>query len=235
MEGKYPDIKKLSWNENLEGQYGILPDVVYSTIEGKELKLTMIVPWTVLPGPEEKKEEKEKRPLLVFVQGSGWTTPDVNLELPQMIRFAEAGYVVAMVVHRSCLDHAPAPAYLQDVKCAIRFLRKSAAQYEIDPERVAIWGTSSGANTAQLVGLTGDMACYKTEEYPEYSDAVNLVVSCFAPTDVTVLAEGEFGKSEDGIQILTGLLGKDRSKWKENAEKISPLYQVEDGENILRI
>ena len=32
------------------------------------------------------------------------------------------------------------------MKCAIRFLRKHAGEYGIDPERVAIWGTSSGAN-----------------------------------------------------------------------------------------
>jgi len=87
------------------------------------------------------------------------------------------------------MEGHPFPAYLQDVKTAIRFLRCHASDYHIDPERVCIWGTSSGGNTALLVALTGDDAAYKTEEYPDHSDRVTLAVDCFGPTDLTLFTE----------------------------------------------
>ena len=40
-----------------------------------------------------------------------------------------------------------------------------AKEYYIDPEQVAIWGDSSGGHAAQMVGVTGDMELFKTEEY----------------------------------------------------------------------
>ncbi|MCB8600020.1 alpha/beta hydrolase, partial [Blautia sp. DFI.9.9] len=62
--------------------------------------------------------------------------------------------IVATVQHRSALDGHAFPAFLQDVKTAIRYLRAHAAEYQIDPDRVGIWGTSSGANAALLTALT---------------------------------------------------------------------------------
>lgn len=66
-------------------------------------------------------------------------------EIPQLVQFVQAGYIVATVQHRSSIDGHPFPAFLQDVKTAIRFLRTNAQKYAIDPQQVAIWGTSSGA------------------------------------------------------------------------------------------
>jgi len=51
-------------------------------------------------------------------------------------------------------DEAKWPAQLQDVKTAIRWLRGNAQQYGIDPQRVAVWGESSGGHIAAMVGAT---------------------------------------------------------------------------------
>ena len=72
-----------------------------------------------------------------------------------------------------------------DVTDAIRFLRANAAFYHIDPERVAVWGDSSGGHAALMVGVTGDLPEFKTEDCAEYSDAVNAVLDFYGPTDVT--------------------------------------------------
>jgi len=80
--------------------------------------------------------------------------------------------------------HDMFPAYLEDVKAAIRYLRANARQWHVDPDRLGIWGTSSGGNTSLLVGLTADDPRYEDGTNADESDAVKYVVSCFPPTDM---------------------------------------------------
>ena len=130
-------------------------------------------------------------PLVVFIQGSAWTKPNQFWEIPQLSRLARRGFVVASVTHRSAFE-APAPAFLQDVKTAIRFLRAHAGEYDIDPGRVCAWGTSSGGNTALLLGLTGDDPAFETDEWAGQSTRVQAVVDCFGPTDLMKMAEFQY-------------------------------------------
>lgn len=188
------DIPHLKNNPTQAGQFLLRQNVVYSTAAGEDLKLTLILPWII----------REKRPLLVFVQGSAWTTPDFNYELPQLAHFAAVGFVVATIGHRDYTKGHPFPGFLQDVKCAIRYLRSHAEEYGIDPDRVSIWGTSSGGNTALLVGVTGGISRYETEEYAGISDEVNAVVSCFGPTDMEAMSRRFF--AEDHINPMAAAL-----------------------------
>ena len=93
-------------------------------------------------------------------------------------------HLVASVKHRASTV-AKFPAFLQDVKSAIRFLRAHADTYCIDPNQVGIWGDSSGGHAAQMVGVTGDMGEFKTSDNGEISDAVQAVVDFYGPSDVT--------------------------------------------------
>ena len=143
-------IKEISNNPTLAGQIRLIEDIVYSAADGEAQKMSILAPWT----QRYKDLPQTKRPLLVFVQGSSWTTPTLGEKIPQLVQFVHAGYIVATVQHRSALDGHAFPAFLQDVKTAIRYLRAHAAEYQIDPDRVGIWGTSSGANAALLTALT---------------------------------------------------------------------------------
>ena len=156
----YLKIKTLKNNPKLEGMALFIPDVVFSTATGVELKMQLMIPWN----DDTTQPEIPRRPLIVFLQGSGWTFPNVNYQIPQLCEYARMGYVVATITHRSIKDGYPAPAFLQDAKTAIRFLRKNADVYGIDPNRICFWGTSSGGNTALLVTMTGDDPRYKTKE-----------------------------------------------------------------------
>ena len=197
-------------NPRLTGQAEVFSNIAYSQAGGAQTALTLICPWA------DRNAPLPSYPLVVFVQGSAWTFPNVGFELPQLCALARRGYVVATLTHRNCLDGHPFPAYLQDVKCAIRFQRANSAQYLIDKTRVGIWGTSSGGNTALLVGLTGDDPTLKTEEYAAESDAVKLVVDCFGPTDLPSLMQAYITSSTAGVQaavnddltaIARGLIG----------------------------
>ncbi|MBR4075816.1 MAG: alpha/beta hydrolase, partial [Lentisphaeria bacterium] len=70
----YPEIKVFKSNPSLTGFARLIPGIQYSELSGQ--KLTIIQPWGVGKG--------EKYPLVVFVQGSAWTVPDVNYEIPQL-------------------------------------------------------------------------------------------------------------------------------------------------------
>lgn len=218
---KYKEIKVIKNNPSLQGMALMIPDVIFSTLQGVELKMQILKPWI-----DEQLKESPAYPLIVFVQGSSWTCPNVYYEIPQLAAFARSGYVVATLTHRNCLEGHPFPAFLEDIKTGIRFLRKNASTYNIDPEKVAIWGTSSGGNASLLVGLTGDECCYKTAEYADCSDAVALVIDCFGPTDLTLLVQ-RLGHLGPGFQsIFEGLRGEDT---KENLKKllnISPIHHI---------
>ena len=187
--------------------------------------MSILAPWT----QRYKDLPQTKRPLLVFVQGSSWTTPTLGEKIPQLVQFVHAGYIVATVQHRSALDGHAFPAFLQDVKTAIRYLRAHAAEYQIDPDRVGIWGTSSGANAALLTALTPNDPRYETADYADQSDAVDAVISCFAPTDVAdTFAFSKNVPGSDAMQLC--LFGNDPTKWPAIKREMSPLYQVKDNQ-----
>jgi len=216
---EYPAIYTLPNNPELEGMAHTYTDIVYSTATGTPLKLALLLPW-------KRPEDAPDRPCIVFVQGSAWKFPDIGYELAQLGAYAQEGYAVATLTHRSCLDGNPFPAFLQDVKTGIRFLRAHAEEYGIDRDRICIWGTSSGGNTALLVGVTGDDPEYKTGEYAEESDAVCCVIDCFGPSDLAgFMREENLTPDESNIfyQLTRGL------DIPTVAKKMSPYRLVEDG------
>lgn len=216
-------IGHLPMNPLLTGQAELKQNVMYSK-NGQTL--TLILPWA----HRDRRGPIDPTPLIVFVQGSGWTTPNLDYELPMLSHFAEEGIAVASVSHRSTLDGHPFPAFLQDVKCAIRYLRANAETYNLDKNRVAAFGTSSGGNTVCLLGATGNDPRYRTEEYPEESDAVCAVVSCFGPMDLVTLFGQRLAKDRVGTEErLTRLLGPDRSAWDFMLEEFSPALQIKPG------
>lgn len=215
-------IHEIANNPDLRGQVRLIENVTYAAVDGEALKLELLTPWTQR---YPKDYQTNPRPLIVFVQGSSWRLPTLGEKIPELVQFVNAGYIVATVQHRNSLDGHPFPAFLQDVKTAIRFLRAHADQYAIDPERVAIWGTSSGANAAMLVGLTADDPRYETADYRDQSDAVSAVISCFAPMDVEETFKYT-AKVPGNTLLQFCLFGTDQSKWPAIKREMSPLYQV---------
>ncbi len=216
----------ISNNPTLKGLSVFVPHIVYSHAGGQEITLELIRPQTA------DDDTTSRFPLVVFIQGSAWHFPDVNYEIPQLSGLSRAGYVAATVTHRNIDDGFPAPAYLQDVKTAIRFLRTNAAEYHVDPDRVYVFGTSSGGNTALLVGLTGDMEEFRTEEYPDVSDAVSAVIDCFGPTDLNAMFPEEEALAIDWIkETITAFCGgpADRAL----LDKMSPVTYVTEGKSYV--
>ena len=215
-------FKTIQKNPTLDHLAEISGDIVYSEAGGRPLTMRVITPW-------KNDVNKDCRyPLILFIQGSGWTCPNINYEIPQLGWYARHGYVVATVTHRNSNDGFPFPAFLVDVKCALRYLRAHAEKFRIDPARVTAFGTSSGGNTALLLGLTGDDPAYKSDEYAEESDAVDAVVECFGPTDMIALWDYYSGGDQSKM-FLTSLLGDTPEAAEKAAREMSPICRIDDG------
>lgn len=183
--GEYGEYVTIPANPTLEGLASLSTEVPYKQVDGETLTMDVLEPESVRT-PESQATDR-RHPLVVFVQGSSWTTPDRGRKIPQLSELARRGFVVATVGHRNARQGHPFPAFLQDVKSAIRFLRANAARFHVDPARVGIWGTSSGGNAALLVALTAGDPRYDDGLVPGtkgVSDAVDWTVACFPPTDI---------------------------------------------------
>ena len=175
---RLPGMHTLMADLSDRARVNYIRDVEYVQRESGPLCLQLLMPYNLFP----ESESPRRLPLVVYVQGAAWGEQEVYFGLPQLAQIARLGYVVASVKHRASTV-AKFPAFLQDVKSAIRFLRANAEKYCIDPDEVAIWGDSSGGHAALMVGVTGDMPEFKTEDYQEFSDAVSAVVDFYGPTD----------------------------------------------------
>ncbi|HSK67889.1 MAG TPA: alpha/beta hydrolase [Candidatus Limnocylindria bacterium] len=210
----------LESNPSLTGMARMVADVPF-TCEGQRQLLTLVLP------ARPARREGPGDPFVVFLQGSAWTVPDRHWQLPQLCAYAQQGVAVASIGHRDCLQGNPFPGYLKDAKAAIRFLRSEASSFGLDPARAGFFGTSSGGNTALLVGLTGDDPRYRTDDYAQESDAVAAVVDCFGPADLVSLQDTEATLSDEMRLIMTSLIG-DRDI-PEILRLMSPLHEVRDG------
>ncbi len=95
---------------------------------------------------------------------------------------AAAGYVCASIDYRA--GEGAWPANLRDCKNAVRFLRVHAAEYHVDPDRLAVLGGSAGGHLSLMVGLTTDEPGLEPPApYPGVSSAVVAVVDFYGVTD----------------------------------------------------
>ena len=194
-------------------------DVVYATKGGKDLHLQIMI---------LSMQQKTPLPCIVYVQGSAWMKQNVYMNLPSLARFAQRGYVVAIVEYRdTCIE--PFPAQTVDAKTAIRFLRMNASRYGIDPESMVVWGDSSGGHTALMIAVTqDDPGVCEDDMYGDVSCKVKAAVAYYPPTDASVMKDYPSTYNHNDPDSPEGLLigGKVVADNIELAKKASPLYYV---------
>jgi len=98
-------------------------------------------------------------PVIVQVHGGGWRRGSRRHPLPRVgadfyERLAGQGFAVAAVDYRLS-GEALFPAAVEDVRAAVGWVRKQAADYGLDAGRVFLWGDSAGGHLVLLNALTG--------------------------------------------------------------------------------
>lgn len=149
-------------------------DVTYCTMDGFALKMDIYYPVT----------KEQQWPMIMYVHSGGWTSGTKNVGLINRHAFQEAGFLLVSVEYRLAPDYK-FPAMIEDVKCAVRFLRAHADEYNIDPERFGVIGLSAGGNLASLLGVTDQTAGFEVGEYLQYSSRVQAVVDVCGIADLT--------------------------------------------------
>ena len=135
---------------------------------------------------------------LVEVHGGAWTSKDRTNNADTAKVLAEHGLVVMCIEFRMP-PQAAYPGSLQDINLAIRWLKAHARDYASAPERVGLYGTSSGGHQVLLAAMRPDDARYAALPGPARVDAtVAFTISgwgVLAPLDRYRLAK-KLGKAE---------------------------------------
>jgi acetyl esterase/lipase len=190
-------------------------DVVYGKGGDEELKLNIGRP----------KDLGAPAPCVVIIHGGGWAAGNKSQHDAQVLELARRGYVSATIGYRFAPKH-PFPAQIEDVKCAIRFLRANAERYHLDKDRIGAVGFSAGAHLSMLLGtMDKDDGLEGEGGNPEQPSKVNAVVSWFGPTDLT-----SSDWPEKTGKILVNFLGGSRQEKPEAYKRASPITYVNPGD-----
>ena len=132
-------------------------------------------------------EGDQRRPAIVIVHGGGWNagSKQDRVYRDMLVHWALKGYVTVSVEYRLTRE-APLPACIEDVKCAVRWLRAHADEFRVDPERIGAYGHSAGAHLVMMMVLAGPDAKLEGDgPYQEYSSKLTSVAAGSLPTKLT--------------------------------------------------
>jgi acetyl esterase/lipase len=149
-------------------------DIVVHEIPGfRPLTLDLVVP-AATPGVV---------PVLVWIHGGAWLfgSPKQRagflMEADPFTAAIRAGFAVASAQYRLS-GEARFPAQLDDVRAAVRWLRRHGDQVGVDRERIGVWGESAGGHLAAMVALTGN---------DQDDSRVHAAVCWYAPTNLLTM------------------------------------------------
>lgn len=187
-------------------------NIVYATVGDRELRLDLYLP---------EKSPKKPLPLVVWIHGGAWRAG--TKENAPVAPFVAHGYAGASVGYRYTQE-APFPANVEDCKAAIRWLRANAAKYNIDPDRIGVWGSSAGGHLVAFLGTSGGVSEFEgTHGVTGVSSRVQAVVDWFGPVRVARMSHHPSRMDHDAPDSpenqLTGALVQQNP---EQAERLNP-------------
>jgi acetyl esterase/lipase len=105
-----------------------------------------------------KADTQTPAPLVVHIHGGGFMAGDkAQVGAGNVEFFLQAGISVASINYRYSTQ-APYPGPMLDSARAIQFLRGKAAEWNLDPGRVAAFGGSAGAGISMWLAFHDDLA-----------------------------------------------------------------------------
>lgn len=162
---------------NESGEIKVVKDIAYREGDSKAWRLDLAMP---------VEQADEPRPALVIVHGGGWRGGSKEVDVYQKMTtdYAKKGYVTINVEYR-LTGEAPFPACIEDVKCAVRWLRAHAGKYHVDPDRIGAYGHSAGAHLALMLAMVPESAGLEGDGgWDDYSSRVNAAAAGSPPTEL---------------------------------------------------
>ncbi|MDF7826503.1 alpha/beta hydrolase [Pontiellaceae bacterium B12227] len=204
--------------------------VTYKQVGKRQLKMDIYLPPAGKP---------DKAPVLYYVHGGGWAAGSKDkgglpLMRPVFEQVAEKGMVCVSIDYRLCKKNSGVVMRdcVVDAMDGLRFLKKNAKQYGIDPNRIVVWGDSAGGQLAQMLTLA-DPVNFTGDESLAGCDVVPMAgISWYGPTDFTdvnLFKTDLSDKNPDrfGFRIT----GKDGgfARFPDEYKEMSPYYWIKKG------
>ncbi|HEX6805989.1 MAG TPA: alpha/beta hydrolase [Terriglobales bacterium] len=202
-------------------RYEVHPNVVYHTANNYEAKLDVYQP----------ADSSGPTPVVIVIHGGGWIAGTKEERVLEMMPYLQMGFAAVNVEYRLA-QVSPAPAAVEDCRCALHWVFANAKKYNFDPQRVVVQGGSAGGHLALITGMLTpaagfDRSCYAPEdnvwsENPgtQNDPRVAAIVNWFGIADVLDELHGPNAKG-----YAVAWLG-DQPNVDEIAKRVSPINYV---------
>jgi acetyl esterase/lipase len=98
--------------------------------------------------------EPGPHPAVVVIHGGGWSGGSRSDVAYEGLWFADRGYA-AFVIDYRLAPAFPFPAAVHDAQAAVRWVRRHASAFDVDPRRLAAFGGSAGGHLAAMLAVAG--------------------------------------------------------------------------------
>lgn len=218
-----------AWTDLISTNFSVVPNITYRRANNTELKLDLYLPH----------DRTKPVPVVINIHGGGWVAGVKETSVLTLLPYMQMGFAVVNVEYRLAAN-TPAPAAVEDCRCALHWVVNSAARFKFDVNRIVVTGDSAGGHLALTTGLLTpeagfDRGCNPPEgKLWDSADTtvpkVAAIVNWFGITDVADLFAGPNAK---GYAIEW--FGSDPNR-EQLARRISPVYLVtKDSPPVLTI
>ena len=182
------------WIDYAGSDVDIFPNVTYAKANNIELKLDLYLP----------KNRTTPKPTLILFHGGGWVDGQKERNVLYLMPYLAMGWSAVNVEYRTG-HQSPAPAAVEDTRCALRWITNHAREYSLDASKFVLTGTSAGGHLSLITGMLPansvfDRQCtvdggarWNTAAVPEMKVAA--IVNWFGIGDVADLLEGPNAKN----------------------------------------
>jgi acetyl esterase len=152
----------------------------------------------------------ERRPVLVYFHGGGWTIGDLDTHDVLCRQLAQASGAAVVSVDYRLGPEQRFPAAVDDCVAATRWVREQARDLALDASRLAVGGDSAGGNLAAVV-------CLVLREAGEPLPAFQLLI--YPATDMRAVAPSHTSNGQgylltrDSIAYYRGHYLLDAAQW----------------------
>lgn len=161
---KYPFIKIAEAEKNTKVTQ--ISDVVYNKDKGRSLHLDAFL-----------NRARKRNPAVIMIHGGGWRSGNKNQMQVLAKEIASKGYSCFAIEYRLSLE-AKYPEGIYDVKNAIKFIKDNAGKFNVDPNKIAVLGCSSGGQMAALIGTTNENSAFDdAQNKSKASSKVNAIIN----------------------------------------------------------
>lgn len=198
-------LKKITslYSEDYVGRQGHLIKT-YKTVGAFDLDVHLFLPDSLPSG--------NRNPVIIYFHGGSWSEGKPDWFFNAGENLSKNGWVVCAVEYRTFGRHGTLPfEAVMDAKSAIRWLRKNADEFNIDPDKIVASGNSAGGHLALCTALA--------DQWNEKTDDLNI-----SPVpNLLMINAGVYDLTDQ----ITAWIRKDL-KDKNLIKEISPNYLIKE-------